>query len=98
MWALFGGRNSVAELLLSEPSLDVNYSDSALRMANRDVTGLRLLLADPRLASIIARCCRGRTPLVLAVFHGSVVVFWELVRVNGVEMETSDISCIFNIV
>ena len=52
MLALHRGHNSVVELLLSQPSLDVNSSDSggstALHWVDSNVTGLRLLLADPR--------------------------------------------------
>ena len=75
MWALIRGHNSVVELLLSQPSLDVNISDSdgatALhRACHGNVTGLRLLLADPRLTSINARGQYGDTPLMAAVFLG----------------------------
>ena len=94
MWALFRGHNSVVELLLSQPSLDVNSSNSngstALHWARGNVTGLRLLLADPRLTSINARDGGGWTPLMSAVWWGSVEVVRELVRVEGVDLETRD--------
>ena len=92
MWALLEGHNSVVELLLSQPSLDVNSNGStALHWANSNVTGLRLLLADPRLTtSINARSCAGETPLMEAVYHGSVEGVQELVRVVGVDLETRD--------
>ena len=66
MRALWQGHNSVVELLLSQPSLDVNasnnYGITALHWASasNNVTGLRLLLADPRLTSGNARNCGGR--------------------------------------
>ena len=94
MWALHEGHNSVVELLLSQPSLDVNTSASngstALHCTSSNVTGLRLLLADPRLTSINARGYLGRTPLMRAVMCGSVEVVRELVRVEGVDLETRD--------
>ena len=95
MYALQGGNNSVVELLLSQPSLDVNISDSdgatALhRACHGNVTGLRLLLADPRLTSINARGGDGETPLMAAVVCGNVEVVRELVRVEGVDLETRD--------
>ena len=92
MWALNQNHNTVAELLLFQPSLDVNSSDSRgltpLHYASSNVTGLRLLLADPRLTSINARDDGGETPLMRAVYWGSVDVVRELVRVEGVDLET----------
>ena len=94
MRALDKEHNSVVELLLSQPSLDVNTSNSygrtALHWAYSNVTGLRLLLADPRLTSVNARDCGGWTPLMRAVWWGSVEVVRELVRVEGVDLETRD--------
>ena len=96
MLALYRGHNSVVELLLSQPSLDVNTSNSggntALHWATSNVTGLRLLLAHPRLNSINARGWprSGETPLMRAVGCGSVEAVRELVRVEGVDLETRD--------
>ena len=95
MFALARGHNSVVELLLCQPSLDMNLSDSdghtALHCAHSNVTGLRLLLADPRLTtSINARGWCGQTPLMTAMWNGSVEVVRELVRVEGVDLETRD--------
>ena len=95
MWALDRGHNSVVELLLSQPNLDVNSITSngltALHYASRNVTGIRLLLAHPpRLTSVNARGYAGWTPLMSAVWWGSVEVVRELVRVEGVDLETRD--------
>ena len=94
MWALTRGHNSVVELLLSQPSLDVNTSDisgdTALHCAYSNVTGLKLLLQASRLTSINARDRHGYTPLMMAVCHGSAEVVQELVRVVGVDLETRD--------
>ena len=54
------------------------------------MTGLRLLLADPRLTSINARVGFGNTPLMWAVSDGSVECVRELVMVEGVDLETRD--------
>ena len=65
--------------------------DTALHWAYSNVTGLRLLLADARLTtSINARGWSGQTPLMVAVWFGSVEVVRELVRVEGVDLETRD--------
>ena len=94
MGAILGGHNSVVELLLSQPSLNVNSTTSigatALHLACPNVTGLRLLLADPRLTSINARDGFGNTPLMWAVSDGSVECVRELVMVEGVDLETRD--------
>ena len=94
MLALLRGHNSVVELLLSQPSLDVNSvncnGSTALHWASSNMTGLRLLLADPRLTSVNTRDCNGRTPLMRAMRCGRVEVVRELVRVEGVDLETRD--------
>ena len=63
----------------------------ALHCASRNVTGLRLLLADPRLTTYInARGGLGHTPLMRAMWLGSVECVRELVRLKGVDLETRD--------
>ena len=96
MIALFNRHNSVVELLLQQASQDINRSDNygttAIHYASAsdNVTGLRMLLGDPRLTSVNARNQLGRTPLMVAVREGSLECVRELVRVEGVDLETRD--------
>ena len=101
MLALFRGHNNVVKFVLEEPSLHMNSSDrdgdTALHWAvkNGNVTGLRTLLGDPltrdpRLTSVNSRNRWGWTPLMEAVAEGSVECARELVRVEGVDLDTWD--------
>ena len=68
-----------------------NDGSTALHHASRNVTGLRLLLADPRLTTYInARGGIGHTPLMRAMWLGCVECVRELVRLKGVDLETRD--------
>ena len=61
MWASYRGHNSVVKVLLQQRSLDINSSDNRCNAAlhyacdNGNLTGLRMLLGDPRLTSVNAR-------------------------------------------
>ena len=94
MASIYAGHNEVVEVLLKQSSLDVNTSDShgitALHWATawNNVTGLKMLLADPRLTSVNARRGNGLTPLMSAINGGSVECVRELVREKGVDLDT----------
>ena len=96
MVVLLCGHNSVVELLLQQPSLDINisdsYGDTALHYGclRDNGTGLRMLLGDPRLTSVNRRSHAGNTPLMVAVIKGSVECVRELVRVEGVHLGTRE--------
>ena len=86
----------VVKELLHHPSVAINSSDvcgnTAIHAASvtGNVIGLRMLLGDPRLTSVNARNQLGRTPLMVAVREGSLECVRELVRVEGVDLETRD--------
>ena len=94
MVLLLCGHNSLVELLLQQPSLDMNLSDrhgdTALHygVLRDNVTGLRMLLGDPRMNSVNKRSHTGNTALMVAVIKGSVECVRELVRVEGVDLGT----------
>ena len=96
MAALSEGHNSIVKVLLQQSSLDINRSNShgftAVHFAckNDNVANLRMLLGDPKLTSVNARNNFGWTPLMIAVCDGSVECVRELVRVEGVDLETMD--------
>ena len=96
MGTLFKAHNTVVEVLLQHPSLDINRSDcrgfTAVHWAclADNVTSLRMLLGDPRLTSVNTRIHCGWTPLMVAVHKGSVECVRELVRVEGVDLGTRD--------
>ena len=96
MKAIFREHNSIVKVLLKQPSLDINRSNSqgftAVHKAcfHDNVTSIRMLLGDPRLTSVNARNFIGWTPLLMAVFGGSIECVRELVRVEGVDLETTD--------
>ena len=92
--ALRNGHNHVVELLLAQPSLDLNSVNKDDRTAAHaaieagNVTGLRMLLRDPRLTSVNARDRLGQTPLMNAVMQGRIECARELLTVEGVDLET----------
>ena len=96
MLALSNKHNSMVELLLQQPTLNINKVDIHgatafhLTCATNNVTGLRMLLADRRLTSVNARNVDGWTPLMMAVVIGSEESVRELVGVEGVDLEIGD--------
>ena len=96
MWALVMEHNSVVKVLLQQPSLDINSIASNGNTAIHwscscgNMTGLRMLLGDPRLSSVNTGCKSGFTPLMVAVLKGKVEFVRELMRVEGVDLETRD--------
>ena len=96
IWASYRGHNSLVKVLLQQRSLDINSSDNRCNAAlhyacdNGILTGLRMLLGDPRLTSVNRRSHAGNTPLMVAVIKGSVECVRELVRVEGVHLGTRE--------
>ena len=94
MWAVCRGHYFVVEVLLQQPSLDMNsingHGTTAVFYAclNNKVIGLRMLLGDPRLTSVNTRDPEGRTALMIAVLNDRVGCVRELVRVEGLDLET----------
>ena len=72
MWAVTHQHNSIVKLLLEQPTLDLNLTDSngmtALNFAtyNGNVEGIKLLLADPRLNTHNLEDADGDTPVMTA--------------------------------
>ena len=54
------------------------------------MTGLRMLLGDPRLTSVNTGSKGGFTPLMVAVLKDKAEFVRELMRVEGVDLETRD--------
>ena len=96
MLALLRGHNHIVQFMVEEPSLHINSSDSDgdtdvhWAVNSDNVTGLRILLGSPRLTSVNKRNSKGWTPLMQAVRGGKVECARELVRVEGVDLETWD--------
>ena len=94
MMAIWLGHNSIVKVLLEQPSLDINRSNgqgfTAVHFAchTGNVTGLRMLLGDPRLTSVNTRDPEGRTALMIAVLNDRVGCVRELMRVEGLDLET----------
>merc|ERR1719319_1231302 len=94
-WAVRLKHNSIAEFLLQYPGVDVNCQATggwtALHGSVRgdNLEGLRLLLAHPGMRSLNTRV-EGATPLMLAVFCGSLSCVKELVGMEGVDLDTRD--------
>ena len=96
MWAVRKNHNSIVRLLLEEPTLDLNCSDScgqtALHFAaeNDNVEGVQLLLADHRLKTGDHKNFYGLTPVMLAMKHNNVNALRELVGHPSVSLDTVD--------
>ena len=96
MWALVMEHNSVVNVLLQQPSLDINRIASNGNTAIHwscscgNMTGLRMLLGDPRLTSVNAGSKGGFTPLMVAVLKDKAEFVRELMRVEGVDLEARD--------
>ena len=96
MYAVRFKHNSLVQLLLQQPGIDVNHQDiwgcTALycSVIGDNPEGLRLLLAHPRMGSINTRTNNGDTPLMNAIRYGSLSCVRELLRVEGVDLDTRD--------
>ena len=96
MYAVRNKHNSLVQLLLQQPGIDVNCRDrwgqTALHysVTGDNPEGLRLLLAHPGMGSINTRDNDGDTPLMAAIRRGRLSCVIELVRVSGVDLDTRD--------
>ena len=95
MWAVSNKHNSIVEFLLQYPGVDVNCQNTGGSTALHDsvysdnLEGLRLLLAHPGMRSLNTKA-GGWTPLMRAVYAGHLSCVIELVRVEGVDLDTRD--------
>ena len=93
MWAVRKKNNPIVKLLLEQPTLDLNLTDSsgttALHFAaiKDNVEGARLLLADPRLNTHNHKDNNGWTPVMTAIIHKKVNVLRELVAHPSVDLD-----------
>ena len=96
MYAMQYKHNSIVKLLLEQPMLDLNLTDSwgetALHIAvfNDNVEGMKLLLADPRLNTHNHKDEYGWTPAMSAINHKQVNALRELVAHPSVDLDTKD--------
>jgi len=96
MVAVARRHNTLARLLLNQPGLEVNQSDrvglTALHCAAGvdNLEGMRLVMGHPAMASLNSRNAGGRTPLMSAVWGGSLACVRELVATEGVHLATRD--------
>ena len=94
MRALYLNQNAIVELLLSQPSLDVNLVNrvgwTALHYACycNHVEGLKMLLAHSGTNSHNDRDDYGRTPLMFATNNKSMDCIRELLKVDGLDLDT----------
>ena len=86
--------NSIVKLLLEQPTLDLNLTDSsgmtALHSASAyydNVEGVQLLLADPRLNTHNHKDDNGWTPVMTAIVHKKVNALRELVAHPSVDLD-----------
>ena len=102
MYAMQYKHNSIVKLLLEQPMLDLNLTDSwgetALHIAvfNDNVEGVKLLLADPRLNTHNLEDADGDTPLMTAVqysnLHKNVGALCELVAHPSVNLYAQELN------
>ena len=99
MWAVTKKHNSIVKLLLEQPTLDLNCTDStngqtALHRAvcNDNVEGVKMLLADPRLNSHNHKDGNGWTPSMAAIVYEKVNPLRELVAHPSVDLDTMDME------
>ena len=96
MWAIMNEHNSIVRLLLEQPTVDLNATDSfeqtALHHAvyENNVEGVQLLLADPRLNTANQKDEDGSAPTMLALRRNSLDVLRELVAHPSVDLDTRD--------
>ena len=95
MMALLYNKNSIVELLLEQPNMDLNKTDdlghSALHYAvvSKNIDGLKLLLADPRLTTTNHKDSLGETPLMSAIINNNKEALLQLVDHPRVNLDLS---------
>ena len=96
MLAAMFKHNSIVRLLLEQPTVDLNCTDTtgttALHHAAAvdNVEAVRLLLADPRLNTANHKNDAIRTPVMYAMYYNSVNALRELVVHPSVNLDTTD--------
>ena len=94
MWTMIGQHNSVARLLLEQPTVDLNCIDNsgmtALHYAAMidNVEGVQLLLADPRLTTPNLKDKVGFTPVIAAMRNNRINALRELVAHPSIDLDT----------
>ena len=96
MWAVQLKHNSVVRLLLEQPTVDLNCTNSndstALHLAAADdnVEGVRLLLNDSRFSTANHQNNKGETAVMVAVLHNELNALRELVAHPSVDLDVLD--------
>ena len=94
--AMYNGDTEIVKLLLEQPTVDLNYSDTsgqtALDKAARkdNVEAVKMLLADPRLTTHNHKNNRGWTPVMSAARFKKAGTLRELVAHPSVNLDTMD--------
>ena len=94
MWTMINQNNSIARLLLEQPTVDLNCIDNrgmtALHHAAMidNVEGVQLLLADPRLTTPNLKDKLGFTPLMAAMRNNRMNALRELVAHSSIDIDT----------
>ena len=94
MWTMNYQHNSVARVLLEQPTADLNCIDNngltALHWAaiSDNVEGVQLLLADPRLTTPNLKDKLGFTPLMAAMRNNRMNALRELVAHPSIDIDT----------
>ena len=93
MVAMRQNQNSIARLLLEQPTVDLNCVDklwtTALHHAvfSGNLEGVQLLLADRRLTTINKTNCMGRTPAMIAIGEKNANCLREFVSHPSVDLD-----------
>ena len=96
MWAVQLKHNSVVRLLLEQPTVDLNCTNSndstALHLAAADdnVEGVRLLLNDSRFSAANHQNSKGETAVMVALLHNELNALRELVAHPSVDLDVLD--------
>ena len=96
MGAIIGGGTEIVKLLLEQPTVDLNYSDTsgqtALDKAARkdNVEAVKMLLADSRLTTHNHKDITGWTPAMSAAYWKRAGTLRELVAHPSVNLDTMD--------
>ena len=96
MWAAQLKHNSVVRLLLEQPTVDLNCTNTngctALHLAADDdnVEGVRMILDDPRFSAVNHQNKDGETAVMVAMIHESLNVLRDLVAHPSVDLDMRD--------